>query len=75
MAISTIDRELQEHLANFGQEQKQRLLEYARALASRPEAGSGRALLRHAGTISEEGGREMLKAIEEDCEQIDPDGW
>jgi hypothetical protein len=32
-------------------------------------------LLPFAGTISEADAREMMQAIEEGCEQIDPDEW
>lgn len=76
MAISTVDRELQEYLSNFGQGQKQRLLEYARTIASEtPRGVPGPSLDRFWGRISEDDAREMLKVIEEECEQIDPDGW
>jgi hypothetical protein len=54
-----------------------RVLEFMRALPdSRPKGVSGRELLeRLPGTWDPEDAREMMEAIEEGCEQVDPDGW
>jgi hypothetical protein len=59
---------------------QRRVLEFAKSL---PRNGPprllpgtpGKELLPFAGTISEADAREMMQAIEEGCEQIDPDEW
>ena len=55
--------------------QKQVLL-FAKNLKSSAPCGTpGSELLRFSGTISDEDAQEMMKAIEEGCEQIDYDEW
>lgn len=44
-------------------------------LAARPAGTPGKELLRFSGVLDGESAREMLEAIEEGCERIDPDGW
>jgi hypothetical protein len=52
------------------------VLEYTRELGEPPRHGTpGAALLRFAGSIPPADLREMAEAIEEGCEQVDPDGW
>jgi hypothetical protein len=56
--------------------QQQRVLAYARALASgKPTGVPGKELLRFAGTIPPEDLRQMTQAIAEGCEQVDPHAW
>ena len=53
-----------------------RVLEFTRALAvSTPRGVPGRQLLRFAGTISPDDARLMREAIEQGCEQVDPNEW
>jgi hypothetical protein len=40
-----------------------------------PNGTPGIELLRFAGTLSDEDAQAMKRAIEEDCEQVDPDAW
>ena len=55
------------------EEQQRRVLDFTYTVAERPVGTPGKDLLRFAGTISEEDVRLMERAIEEDCERIDPD--
>jgi hypothetical protein len=74
--MSAVERELQQRLSLLGPAEKRRVLEYARGLGEPPRRGTpGAALLRFAGSIPAEDVREMADAIEEGCEQVDPDGW
>jgi hypothetical protein len=74
--MSAVERELQSRIAQLGPEEKRRLLEYTRTLGtSRPRGTPGSALRPLFGSISEEDARQMSKAIEEGCEQVDADGW
>jgi hypothetical protein len=74
--MSAVERELLQRLSRLGPAQKQQVLEYARGLGEPPRPGTvGEALLRFAGRIPPEDLREMADAIDEGCEQVDPDGW
>jgi len=75
-SMSAVERELQQRLSLLGPAEKRRMPELARGLGEPPRWGTpGVALLRFAGSIPAEDVREMADAIEEGCEQIDPDGW
>ena len=57
-------------------EEQQRVLEFARALAtSRPRGVAGKDLLRFAGTIPKDDLKMMCVAIEEGCEQVNANEW
>jgi hypothetical protein len=74
--MSAVERELQRRLSRLGPAQRERVLEYTRALGEPCRQGTtGAALLRFSGSIPLEDLREMAEAIEEGCEQVDPDGW
>jgi hypothetical protein len=74
--MSALERELQMRLSQLGPDEKRRVLEFTRALGTRrPRGTPGSALLPLFGSITDEDAREMLQAIEEGCERIDPDGW
>jgi len=65
-----------EQLKTLPQDLQWRVLEFTRALAvSAPHGVSGQQLLRFAGTISADDAQLMREAIEQGCEQVDPDGW
>ena len=69
MIDATIQSELAACLDKMPLEQQRRVLEFARTLLGRPsQGGSGRDLLRFAGTIDKATLEAMEKAIEEDCE-------
>jgi hypothetical protein len=74
--MSALERELAERLSALGPDQRRLVLDYARALGESPIRGvPGTALKRFAGTISAEDAREIKEAIEEGCENVDPDAW
>ena len=55
---------------------QKRVVDFADALVvSEPQGVPGSRLLKFAGTIDTQSLREMEQAIEEGCEQIDPDAW
>jgi hypothetical protein len=76
----SIDSSLQaELLREFGQlppNQQWRVVEFARTLGQAgPKGIPGTDFLELAGTLSREEAQEMLDAIEEGCERVDPHGW
>lgn len=74
MTRAAMKRELDERFESLPLDQQQRLLQYARTLDKAPLRGTpGRDLLRFAGRISAEDAREIMQAVREDCEGIDPD--
>ena len=76
MISPTVEAELREQLEQMPPEKQQRVVEFARELArSKPKGVPGRDLLRFAGTIERDDLELMARAIEEDCERVDVDGW
>jgi hypothetical protein len=76
MAISSLERELLDQLSQMGAEQQQRVLDFARSLATtEPQGVSGKDLLQFGGTIEAGDLRIISQAIEEDCEKIDANEW
>ena len=78
----SIEAEIIEQVKALSSEQQQRLLEFARLLASSPPTTApplpgtpGSALLRFAGTIPSEELQQMTATIEEQCERVDPVEW
>jgi hypothetical protein len=71
-----VERELREQLDQLSVDKQRRVVEFARGLASEVETvTAGRKLLRFAGSIPAEDLAAMAKAIEEACEQTNPDEW
>jgi len=78
MVDSQIHEQIVKELDHLPLPLQQRVLEFARSLSSppvTPRGIPGRELLRFAGTISSEDCQAMLEAIEEGCEQVDPNEW
>jgi len=78
MVDAQVQTELLKQLDQLPIAQQQQVLEYARTLAAQPPEPRGipfHELLKFAGTISPEDCKAMTEAIEEGCEQVDPDGW
>jgi hypothetical protein len=76
MVNFALEQELRDSLAALAPEQQRQVLEYARSLGATPRQGvPGEALLRFAGTMSREDAAELTRAVEEDCEAVDPHGW
>ena len=60
----------------LGDDDRRRVLEYARSLGQTPPKGvRGEALLAHAGVLSEEDASAISEAIDEGCEQVNLDAW
>jgi hypothetical protein len=76
MATPKIRRELLDELERLHDEDQQRVLEFVRTLTGEAPGGKpGRALLRHQGSIPAEEVDRIAGAIEEGCEQVNPDAW
>jgi hypothetical protein len=68
--------ELLEQVSRLPYDKQRQVLEFAAALSHTMVRGMpGSRLLKLAGTLPPEDAEEMCRAIEEDCERIDPDGW
>ena len=73
---SAIDKEIREQLKQLPAERQRQVLNFARALAAkRHQAMSGQALRQFGGTIAKEDLARIAQAIEEGCEQVNPDEW
>jgi len=73
--MSLVER-IAERAAQLPTKDQQRILEFADALArTQPRGVPGETWRQFAGAISKEDLELMEKAIEEECERIDPDGW
>jgi len=75
----TIQSELLSYLGQLPADDQARVVDFARTLAGSthpPRRGtSGKELLRIIGTIPHEDLELMKRAIEEECERIDPSEW
>ena len=76
---SLIQSELLSYLGQLPADEQALVVDFARTLAKSPKPKKvgtpGKELLRFAGTISHEDAQQMMKAIEEGCEQIDANEW
>lgn len=71
-----IERELREQLDQLPADQQRQVLDFARALAVKKHAtASGKALSQFGGAITKEDLELIAQAIEEGCEQVNPDEW
>jgi hypothetical protein len=71
-----IEKELREQLDLLPVAQQRQVLDFVRALAAKKgQAASGQALNRFAGTIAKEDLALIAEAIDEGCEQVNPDEW
>ena len=71
-----VERDLRDQLEQLPTEQQRRVLDFARALvASQPRGVAGTSLLRFAGTLDVADAEQMIEAVNEGCEQVNPDAW
>lgn len=76
MNALAIEREIHEQLSLMPPEKQRQVLDFARTLAAKQHPStSGRSLMRFAGAIPTEDLAVMASAIEEGCEQVNPDDW
>ena len=72
----SIARSIQHYLKDLGKEEQEKVLEFTKALSSKKNDGvRGSSLLAIAGGISPEDLESMLKAIDDDCENVMSDEW
>lgn len=73
---SGMEKELLKQLEQLGPEEQRRVLDFARTLAPFKRRGtSGESLLRFGGAIEAADLAIIAQAIEEGCEQVNPDEW
>ncbi len=76
MIDTELHAELLKQLEQLSPPKQWQVLGFARSLAEGPPKGvPGRDLLDLCGIMPAEDAREMMQAIEEECERIDPNGW
>ncbi len=76
MVDAFVQNELLKQMEHLPAAMQRRVLDFARSLAKPAPTGTpGHKLLRFAGIMTPEEGKEFLQAIEEDCERIDPNEW
>jgi hypothetical protein len=75
----TIQSELLSYLGQLPADDQARVVDFARTLAGSAKTKKvgvpGKELLRLVGTIPHDDLELMKRAIEEECERIDPSGW
>ena len=76
MKDTSVEKEILDEIHKLKKGQQAEVLEFVRSLA-RPdmEGVPGKTLLRFAGTIDREDLDKMAKAIQADCEGVDPNEW
>ena len=76
MPNPSIENEIMSQLGKLPLEKQQRVLHFARALATDQPLGiPGKDLLRFAGTIETSDLQVMAQVIEEDCEKVNLNEW
>jgi len=71
-----IEKDLREQLDQLPAAQQRQVLDFARALAAKKrQAASGQTLSKFEGTIAKEDLVLIAQAIDEGCEQVNPDEW
>ncbi len=75
MANIPFEQELLTYVQKLTPDQQQQLLAMAKSLSSMPAGSLREKLLKLPGTISKSDLELMSRAIEEGCEQVDPDEW
>jgi len=76
MSNTVLEKEILDQMGRLSLDQLQSVLDFISNLAGRRPAGvPGKELLAFAGTIDREDLDAMKRAIEEDCEAVDLNGW
>ncbi len=71
-----MEKELLKQLKQLGPEERRQVLDFARTLATCKRSGTpGESLIRFGGAINAADLAIMADAIEEGCEQVNPDEW
>ena len=76
MLDTLLQEELAKEMDQLPPPLQRKVINYAHSLTQpRPHGTPGRQLLKYAGFLSPEDAKEMMDAIEEGCEGIDPNEW
>lgn len=75
MVNLAVKKSILQDLEQLPAEKQRRAQDLVHGLLGTPPGTPGKELLRFAGLVDEESAQEMLEAIEEGCERIDPHGW
>jgi hypothetical protein len=71
-----MEKELMKQLEQLGLEEQREVLDFARTLATCKRGGTpGKSLIRFGGMIDAADLAIITEAIEEGCEQVNPDEW
>ncbi len=71
-----MEKELLKQLEQLGPEERRQVLDFARTLATCKRGGTpGESLIRFGGAINAADLAIMAEAIEEGCDQVNPDEW
>jgi hypothetical protein len=72
--MMTLAQQILKEVDQLSSEQQREVLGYARSLRQK-QGVAGRELLRFAGSIGPDDLEEMSRAIDADCERVEPDAW
>ena len=76
MFNATVKKEIINQIGRLDYEHQRRVLDFARALVvTGPKGVPGKQILSFAGTIPADDLKDMIQAIEDDCEKVDVDEW
>ncbi len=76
MVLPDVKDQILKDLDRLSPDQQKRAAELVSGLVSvLPQGASIEDLQKVAGTLDEESAREMMAAIEDGCERVDPDEW
>ena len=76
MVDSSIQKQVLAELSDLPADLQRRVLDYARSLTrSQPKGVAGKDLLAFAGVMEKGEALAMTRAIEAECERVEPDGW
>jgi hypothetical protein len=76
LVLPAVKAQILSDLDRLSPEKQKRAAELVHGLVSPlPKGTPGRDLLRFAGTLDDESARQMIEAIDEECERVDLDEW
>lgn len=76
MVLPAIKEQILNDLEQMSPQEQKRAAEIVHGMVTpSPRGASIEDLMKVAGTLDDESAREMIAAIEDGCEQVDPDGW
>lgn len=77
-STSALEQELIQHFGSLSAEQQRRVVDFARSLnaqTNRPKGHAPSSLRRWIGAIPAADLEQIRKAVEENCENVDSNGW